>query len=177
MYAGLTQEARREAIKDPAATGALTVRRLQPKLDAMLALRPETREIVNHRRRIGDRPALVPAGGGGALALQEGRFADGHTWPSASPLTPPPVLDWKLRTLRDIEKTIRLSRAMMSDIRQNRFLAFIYNAVGIPIAAGALYSIFGWLLSSMMIAGAAMSLSSVSVIANALRLRWVGLEG
>jgi len=72
--------------------------------------------------------------------------------------------------LRGIEKAIRLSRAMMRNIRQNLFFAFIYNALGIPIAAGALYPLFGWLLSPM-IAGAAMSLSSVSVIANALRLR------
>jgi Cu+-exporting ATPase len=72
--------------------------------------------------------------------------------------------------LRGIEKAIRLSRAMMRNIRQNLFFAFIYNALGIPIAAGALYPFFGWLLSPM-IAGATMSLSSVSVIANALRLR------
>jgi len=72
--------------------------------------------------------------------------------------------------LRGIEKAIRLSRAMMRNIRQNLFFAFVYNALGIPIAAGALYPLFGWLLSPM-IAGAAMSLSSVSVIANALRLR------
>jgi P-type Cu+ transporter len=72
--------------------------------------------------------------------------------------------------LRGIEKAIRLSRAVMRNIRQNLFFAFIYNALGIPIAAGALYPFFGWLLSPM-IAGAAMSLSSISVIANALRLR------
>jgi Cu+-exporting ATPase len=76
--------------------------------------------------------------------------------------------------LRGIEKTIRLSRAMMRNIRQNLFFAFIYNAAGIPLAAGLLYPLFGWLLSPM-IAGAAMSLSSVSVIANALRLRNVRL--
>ena len=76
--------------------------------------------------------------------------------------------------LRGIEKAIRLSRATMRNIRQNLFFAFIYNALGIPIAAGALYPFFGWLLSPM-IAGAAMSLSSVSVIANALRLRRVSL--
>jgi len=72
--------------------------------------------------------------------------------------------------LRGIEKAIRLSRAMMSNIRQNLFFAFIYNALGVPIAAGVLYPFFGLLLSPI-IAGAAMSLSSVSVIANALRLR------
>ncbi len=77
--------------------------------------------------------------------------------------------------LRGIEKAIRLSRAMMSNIRQNLFFAFIYNAAGIPIAAGLLYPFFGLLLSPM-IAGAAMSLSSVSVIANALRLRTVKFD-
>ncbi len=76
--------------------------------------------------------------------------------------------------LRGIEKAIQLSRAMMRNIRQNLFFAFIYNALGIPIAAGALYPFFGWLLSPI-IAGAAMSLSSVSVITNALRLRSVKL--
>jgi P-type Cu+ transporter len=76
--------------------------------------------------------------------------------------------------LRGIEKAIRLSRAVMRNIRQNLFFAFIYNALGIPIAAGALYPFFGWLLSPM-IAGAAMSLSSVSVIGNALRLRHLRL--
>jgi Cu+-exporting ATPase len=72
--------------------------------------------------------------------------------------------------LRGIEKAIRLSRAMMRNIRQNLFFAFVYNSLGIPIAAGILYPWFGILLSPI-IAGAAMSMSSVSVIANALRLR------
>jgi Cu+-exporting ATPase len=76
--------------------------------------------------------------------------------------------------LRGIEKAIVLSRAMMRNIRQNLFFAFIYNALGIPIAAGVLYPFFGLLLNPM-IAGAAMSFSSVSVIANALRLRRVKL--
>ncbi|MBC7980791.1 MAG: cadmium-translocating P-type ATPase [Armatimonadetes bacterium] len=72
--------------------------------------------------------------------------------------------------LRGIAKAIRLSRATMRNIRQNLFFAFFYNALGIPLAAGVLYPVFGWLLSPI-IAGAAMSLSSVSVIGNALRLR------
>lgn len=72
--------------------------------------------------------------------------------------------------LRGIAKAIRLSRATMRNIRQNLFFAFVYNALGVPIAAGILYPFFGVLLSPM-IAGAAMSLSSVSVITNALRLR------
>jgi Cu+-exporting ATPase len=76
--------------------------------------------------------------------------------------------------LRGIAKAIRLSRATMRNIRQNLFFAFLYNAIGIPLAAGALYPFFGLLLSPV-IAGAAMSLSSVSVIGNALRLRKVSL--
>lgn len=76
--------------------------------------------------------------------------------------------------LRGIAKAIRLSRATMRNIRQNLFFAFLYNALGIPLAAGVLYPFFGLLLSPI-IAGAAMSLSSVSVIGNALRLRKVKL--
>jgi Cu+-exporting ATPase len=76
--------------------------------------------------------------------------------------------------LRGITKAIRLSRATMRNIRQNLFFAFLYNALGIPVAAGVLYPFFGLLLSPI-IAGAAMSLSSVTVISNALRLRKVKL--
>ena len=72
--------------------------------------------------------------------------------------------------LDGIVKAIQLSKAVMRNIRQNLFFAFVYNALGIPIAAGLLYPLFG-LLHGPIIAGAAMSLSSVSVIANALRLR------
>jgi Cu+-exporting ATPase len=72
--------------------------------------------------------------------------------------------------LRGIARAVRLSRGVMRNIRQNLFFAFIYNAAGIPIAAGVLYPITGTLLSPIL-AGAAMSLSSVSVISNALRLR------
>ena len=76
--------------------------------------------------------------------------------------------------LRGIVRARRLSRATMSNITQNLFFAFVYNALGVPIAAGVLYPVFGLLLSPM-IAAAAMSLSSVSVIGNALRLRRVNL--
>jgi Cu+-exporting ATPase len=72
--------------------------------------------------------------------------------------------------LAGIARARALSRATMRNIRQNLVLAFVYNAVGIPVAAGVLYPAFGLLLSPM-IAAAAMSLSSVSVIGNALRLR------
>jgi Cu+-exporting ATPase len=76
--------------------------------------------------------------------------------------------------LRGIARARRLSRATMRNIKQNLFWAFIYNLLGVPIAAGVLYPFFGLLLSPML-AAAAMSFSSVSVIGNALRLRRVRL--
>ncbi len=77
--------------------------------------------------------------------------------------------------LRGILKARKLSQAVMSNIRQNLFFAFIYNVVGVPIAAGVLYPFIGVLLSPM-IASAAMTFSSVSVILNALRLRSLKLQ-
>ena len=77
--------------------------------------------------------------------------------------------------LTGILRARRLSTAVMRNIRQNLFFAFIYNAAGIPIAAGVLYPAFGVLLSPI-VAAAAMALSSVSVIANALRLRATPIE-
>ena len=76
--------------------------------------------------------------------------------------------------LRGIVRARRLSRGTMRNIRQNLFFAFLYNALGVPIAAGVLYPLFGLLLSPV-IASAAMTFSSVSVIANALRLRKLAL--
>jgi Cu+-exporting ATPase len=76
--------------------------------------------------------------------------------------------------LTGIVRARRLSQAAMRNIRQNLFFAFIYNALGVPVAAGVLYPLFGILLSPV-IAAAAMTLSSVSVVANALRLRRVRL--
>ena len=76
--------------------------------------------------------------------------------------------------LRGIVRARTLSRATMKNIRQNLFFAFVYNVLGVPIAAGALYPFLGWLLSPM-IASAAMTFSSVSVIGNALRLRKIHL--
>jgi Cu+-exporting ATPase len=76
--------------------------------------------------------------------------------------------------LRGIARARRLSRATMRNIRQNLFFAFIYNALGVPVAAGVLYPVLGLLLTPM-IAAAAMTFSSVSVIGNALRLRKVPL--
>jgi Cu+-exporting ATPase len=76
--------------------------------------------------------------------------------------------------LTGIVRARALSAATMANIRQNLFFAFIYNAAGVPIAAGVLYPVFGLLLSPMIAAGA-MSLSSVSVVANALRLNRTAL--
>ena len=78
--------------------------------------------------------------------------------------------------LRGIVRARRLSQKTMSNIRQNLFFAFIYNALGVPVAAGVLYPVIGLLLNPM-IAAAAMSLSSVSVIFNALRLRAARIDG
>ncbi len=74
--------------------------------------------------------------------------------------------------LRGVERGVRLAQATMRNIKENLFFAFFYNAIGVPVAAGVLYPVFGILLSPM-IAAAAMSLSSVSVVGNALRLRQV----
>ena len=76
--------------------------------------------------------------------------------------------------LRSIVQARRLSRATMRNIRQNLFLAFVYNGIGVPVAAGVLYPVLGLLVSPMW-ASAAMTLSSLSVISNALRLRHVEL--
>jgi Cu+-exporting ATPase len=76
--------------------------------------------------------------------------------------------------LHRLVRARKLSRATMGNIKQNLFFAFVYNALGVPVAAGVLYPFFGLLLSPM-IAAAAMSFSSVSVIGNALRLRWMRL--
>ena len=77
--------------------------------------------------------------------------------------------------LMGIAKAYKLSYATMRNIRQNLFFAFVYNAIGVPISAGVLYPVFGLLLSPMIAAAAMMSLSSVSVIGNALRLRRLDL--
>ena len=77
--------------------------------------------------------------------------------------------------LRGVVRAVKLARATMRNIKQNLFFAFVYNALGVPIAAGVLYPAFGLLLSPI-IAAAAMSFSSVSVVGNALRLRNADLD-
>jgi Cu+-exporting ATPase len=158
---------------DSAATARAVARRLG--LEEVIAgvLPREKGEIVSRLQRAGATVAMAGDGINDAPALAQADVGIAMGTGTDVAMASAGVTLVK-GDLRAIVRARRLSRATMRNVRQNLFFAFVYNALGVPVAAGALYPVLGVLLSPML-AAAAMSFSSVSVIANALRLRAAAL--
>lgn len=172
--AGALEELRRLGLKIVMATGdnaktAAAVARKLAITEVKAGIDPNgKRDLVRTWKQKGERVAMAGDGINDAPALAEADVGLAMSTGTDVAIESAALTLMK-GDLQSLVRAVHLSRATMKNIQQNLFFAFFYNALGVPLAAGLLYPIFGWLLSPM-IAGAAMSLSSVSVITNALRL-------